>query len=113
MDRAHRQRIDIQTPITETVEGYGNKRITGYTTTYAGVAATWIHTGGSETFRGRQIQADIVGVFEIRYHPRYQITPDMSVLWNGVRYEIYSARPCESKTEGGFKKIEIFVKAIA
>lgn len=111
MDRAYRQNIKIQTPVYGPEDNYGQKPITGYSDVL-NCRARWMHTGGSETFRGRQIQADIVGVFEIRYHQRVNVDSSMSVLWDGKRYEIYSARPSECKTEGGFKTIEIFVKAI-
>lgn len=72
-------------------------------------------TGGTEYMRGRQVEAGIVGVFEIR-KPNIEISPTMSVLHvNGgnMRYEIHSVRPSESNYEGGFRDVEILVKAIA
>lgn len=114
MDRVYRQNILIQSPVYGAEDSYGDKPITGYSTVVS-CRARWIHTGGSETFRGRQIQADISGVFEIRYHPTVLslITPLMSVSEGSTRYGIHSVRPSECKTEGGFKTIEIFVKALA
>lgn len=111
MDRVFRQYIKVQSAVT-TKNSYGDKVISSYTD-YLTARARWMHTGGTETFRGRQVQADVVGVFEIRYHPSIAITPDMFVLWEGTRYGITSVRPAECKTEGGYKTIEIYVKAIA
>lgn len=109
---SYRQRITIQTPVT-TFDPYGDPTITSYTNTYVNIPARWIHTGGAESFRGRQIQSDIVGVFEIRYHPQMEIDPSMSLLWEGTRYEVYSVRPKESKSDHGrYCELEIFVKAI-
>lgn len=111
---SYREVINVQEYVKSSEDDYG-RSITTPTTRYS-LRARWMHTGGNETFRGRQIQADIVGVFEVRYHASINIDPTMSLVHvndSNKRYEIYSVRPSECKSEGGFKTIEIFVKSIA
>lgn len=68
-----------------------------------------------EHFRGRQVQADIRGVFTIRYQPT-----EISTEWrikhlndNNKIYNIAAAIPVESPSAGGaLREIDIFVKAI-
>lgn len=70
---------------------------------------------GMETFRGRQVQADVHGVFTIRIQPT-EVSPKMRVkhLTDGNKiYNIASAIPVESYSGGGsFREVDIYVKAI-
>lgn len=114
--RARRERITFQSPVTTKSE-YGADKITGYANIadLTGVYASFEHTGGTETFRGRQIEAGVQGVFEIRY-PRQDIRPTWRVVHqnnNDKAYEIVSARPAEHELEGGNRIMWIFVRAVA
>jgi hypothetical protein len=114
--RARRDRITIQTP-TRAETAYGQQKTTGYANV-AGLTnlhADFEHTGGTETFRGRQIEPSVIGVFEIRM-PRVDVEPTYRVLHTNKSdkaYEIVSARPAENQFEGGERTMWIFVKAIA
>jgi len=119
--RSKREVIHIQTPVY-TTDAYNQQVISGYTNVLTAVRATWKHnegmgktTAGTEYMRGRQVEASVVGSFEIR-KPNVAITPAMSVLHvsdGNTRYEIHSVRPSESNYEGGFRDVEILVKGIA
>lgn len=114
--RARRERITFQSPVTEKT-AYGQDKVAGYSNIedLTGIHATFEHTGGVETFRGRQIEAGVVGVFEIRY-PRQDVRPTWRVLHvndSNKAYEIISARPAEHEFEGGKRLMWIFVKAVA
>ncbi len=112
--RSKREVIHIQTPVF-TTNAYNQQVVSGYENVLTAVRATWKHNDGTEYMRGRQVEASVVGVFEIR-KPNITISPKMSVLHvNGgnIRYEIHSVRPSESNYEGGFRDVEILVKAIA
>jgi hypothetical protein len=69
----------------------------------------------AEHFRGRQVQADIRGVFTIRVQPL-----DISPKWRirhlndgGKIYNIAAVIPVESPSAGGaMREVDIFVKAI-
>lgn len=112
--RSMRERITIQSP-TYVTDNYGQRKVSGYTTVLHGLPATWEHTGGTEVLRGRQIEASVIGLFEVR-KPNVDITPDMQIIHmsQGDKvYEIHSVRPSESKFDGGFRHLEIYVKALA
>lgn len=110
-----RDRITIEQQ-TVSADTYGQNTVTGYAAV-AGLSelhADFLHTGGTETFRGRQIQADVIGVFELRL-PRIAVSPEYRVVHlndSNTAYEIVSARPAESTHEGGDKYMWIFVKAL-
>lgn len=109
-----RERITLLQP-TYTTDSYGQRKPTGHQPVAVGVPACWEHTGGTEMLRGRQIEASVVGMFEIR-SPGIEITPDMQIQHlsgNNKIYDIHSARPSESKYDGGFRHMEIYVKALA
>lgn len=114
--RSRRDRIAFQSPVT-TKTSYGQDKVTSYVnvTGLDNVHADFTHTGGTETFRGRQIEAGVVGVFEIRM-PRVEIDPRWRVLHvnkSNKPYEIVSARPAEGEYEGGDRFMWLFVKGLA
>lgn len=110
--RCRRDRITIQSPIKTETE-YGQEK----TTSWASVAglvnlhAEFEHIGGTETFRGRQVEAGVNAVFEIRTPP-VAIDPRFRVLCGDKAYEIISIRPVEHQYEGGVKGFWLFTKSI-
>ena len=114
--RSRRDRITFQQPVT-TKTSYGQDKVTSYTdvANLVAVHADFTHTGGTEMFRGRQIEAGVVGVFEIRM-PRVAVDPRWRVLHvnkSNQVYEIVSARPAEGEYEGGERCMWVFVKGLA
>lgn len=114
--RARRERITFQAPVSEKTE-YGHDKIVAYSNIddMTGIHASFEHIGGTETFRGRQVEAGVYGVFEIRY-PRRDVRPTWRVLHvndHDKPYEIVSARPAEHQYEGGNRFMWVFVKAVA
>lgn len=111
--RAKRHRISIQSAVTET-GNYGQKKVTSWQTVIGleNIPADYSVTGGTESFRGNQVQADVVAVFAIRQHPT-AITPLHRVLYNGLAYGIVAVRPSDGPFESGHRDTLIFVKAIA
>lgn len=111
--RAKRHRITIQSAITET-GGYGQTKTTGWAnvTGLVNIPADYAVTGGTETFRGQQVQADVIAVFTIRTHPT-AITPLHRVLYLDQAYGIVSVRPSDGPFESGHRDTLIFVKALA
>lgn len=113
---SRRDRITFQQPVI-TKNSYGQDIATGYSNVpdLVSVHADFTHTGGTEVFRGRQIEAGVVGVFEIRM-PRQTIDPRWRVLHlnkDNTPYEIVSARPTEGEYEGGDRFMWVFVKGLA
>lgn len=111
--RAKRHRITIQYAETE-IGNYGQKKITDWLPVIGleNIPADYTVTGGTETFRGNQVQADVVAVFGIRQHPT-AITPLHRVFYNGQAYGIAAIRPSDGPFESGHRDTLIFVKAIA
>lgn len=114
--KSRRERITFQAPTTAKSD-YGQDKVTGYApvTGLVKIHADFTHTGGTETFRGRQIEANVQGVFEIRL-PRVAIDPKwriVHVTGGNKVYEIVSARPAEYDYEGGDKFMWVFVRGLA
>jgi hypothetical protein len=110
--RAKRHRITIESAVTE-LGDYGQKKITSWQPV-AGledIPSDYTVTGGTETFRGSQVQADVVAVFSIRTHPT-AITPIHRVLYAGKAYGIVAVRPSDGPFESGHRDTLIFVKAL-
>jgi hypothetical protein len=113
---AMRERIHIEEPIHSPTDSYGKWTVLDWLplAEETAFAATWEHVGGTETFRGRQLQPNVLGVFTIR-DPRIEIKPEYRVKHlndNDKIYEIHSVRPFEGNLEGGFKLIDIYVKGL-
>jgi hypothetical protein len=88
------------------------------------VPAHFEHVGGGETFRGRQVEADVAGVFEMRA-PSVRVTPKMFVraldqnnYTRGedatyLEYEIVSIRPSDNGYGGADQWVWVFVRGLA
>lgn len=100
---AMRERIAIQSA-TETVSDAGDVTRT-WANTYASEPAKFEPITGSESLRGRQVEADVSVVFTVHYRSTY--TPEMRVVHKGVNYGIAYVKP----VEGGQRYIELHCKA--
>jgi hypothetical protein len=114
--RAMRERVTIQSAQRKN-DAYNQPIFDGWydIPELTGLPANWEHTGGTETFRGRQVEAGIAGVFELRLPP-VEITPAMRVKhlnFADKTYEIVSVRPSDNGYEGGFRYVLVFVRALA
>jgi hypothetical protein len=111
--RAKRDRITIQSEVTE-IGNYGQKKTVRWENVIGlvDIPADFAVTGGTESFRGQQVQADVVAVFTIRQHPT-AITPLHRVLHVGHAYGVVSVRPSDGPHESGHRDTLIFVKALA
>lgn len=110
--RAKRYRIAIQ-GFTETKGNYGQPvRVWSDVPTMASIAADYNVTGGTETFRGQQVQAEVVAVFAIREQPT-EITTEHRLVHEGKTYGIVAVRPSDGPFENGHRDTLIFVKALA
>jgi len=112
--RAFRHRIRIESPITSK-SASGQSKITGWQSLFDNVPAHFQYLAAGETFRGRQIQADVSGVFEIRRLP-VDIPATNRVVFldnDNKAFNIVSVREYEAETEGNFRYYHIFVKALA
>lgn len=79
---------------------------------FTNVPAHYENLQGVEKFRGRQVQAEVAGVFDCRVLTS-EITPHHSIAYGGKVYGIVSVQPYEDKKVGGVHNQLIFVKAIA
>lgn len=116
--RAYRERITVQAP-TKVDVGYNQKRVSFPAESFVPgmrcMPARYEYIRGLETYRGRQIQADVHAVFEVRT-PALAILPTYQVLHvnsDNKAYGIVSVQPAEGKSEGGFRRTYIFVKALS
>lgn len=125
MPRSKRERITLQAPV-RVKDGSGYPVDTFPAGTYVqglrNLHASFEQTGGGEYMRGQteqmqgqQVEADIVGVFVVRLPPvpvlaTYQL---LHVNAGNKAYGVVSARPKEGVDEGGFRELQIFVKALA
>lgn len=118
--RRHRHRISIQEPVDGKSDMGASKPVWTDIVGMTDMPAGFEYFGGTQAFaqehyRGRQVQADIRGVFTIRYQPT-EISPKhrVKVISDGGKiYNIAAVIPIESKSGGGaFRELDIFVKAI-
>jgi SPP1 family predicted phage head-tail adaptor len=79
-----RERITIQQE-TVTVDSIGQPT-RAWATLYSDQPAKWMPTAGTETIRGRSVEAGVVAVFTIR--ARTGITPQMQVVHRSGTYGI-------------------------
>lgn len=96
------QRIDVQTATSDESSG---QPIRTWATTYSKEPAAWTPTAGSETVRGRQVEAGISGYFTVGYRDGYSV--EQRVVHNGLYYGIVYVKPID----GGRRYIELHVKA--
>lgn len=110
--RARRERITIQSVGAGTGD-YGQPlKIWSDIRELVNIPAGYDVVGGTETFRGNQVQADVVAVFSIREQPT-PITPMNRLVHNEKVYGISAVRPSNGPFENGHRDTLIFVKAIA
>jgi head-tail adaptor len=95
-------RIDVQTATTDATSG---QPIRTWLTTYSQEPAQWTPTAGTESIRGRQVEAGISGYFTVNYRDGYSV--EQRVLHQGLYYGIVYAKP----VNGGRRYIELHVKA--
>ena len=110
--RTKRFRIAIQKSVK--VKGnYGQDKVTGWedVSGLVDVPADFEITGGGETYRGKQVEAGVTGVFTIRQHP-IPIVTTYQVLLQDKPYGIVSVRPVMG-LDSADRETLIFVKAIA
>lgn len=113
--QAKRERVTIQTA-TRTQQPNGSYSTSAYqnVTNYVNIPASFEYIRGMEKFRGRQVQAEVHGVFEIRHTD--ELTTEHFVVHvnqGNKRYGIVSVEPVLESYQGGRYYTLIFVKAIA
>jgi hypothetical protein len=111
--KARRDRITLQEPVTDRTT-MGHPKVTGYTDILTNLHADFHQVGGTETFRGQQLEATVIGIFELR-NPRQVIDPKWRVLHTNkddVPYEIVATRLMEEDHEGGDRTMWIMVKGV-
>ena len=95
-------RVDIQ---TATVDASSGQPIRTWATTFSKEPAQWTPTAGTETVRGRQVEAGISGYFTVNYRDGYSV--EQRVVHNGMNYGIVYVKP----VDGGRRYIELHVRA--
>jgi len=98
-----RERINIQTP-TEAIDSAGQP-IKSWATTFENEPASYEPAAGTETIRGRQLEAGINAVFIIRY--RSGLNTRQRVVFNSENYGIVHVK----QIEGGRRYVELHCKA--
>lgn len=88
-----RDRITIQESV-DVVDTSGQTNRT-WQDLYENQPARWIPIAGSETIRGRTVEAGIVSLFQIR--SREGITPEMQVVHRSGTYGIGYVKPVEGR----------------
>jgi len=86
-----RQRCTIQQK-TETQDASGQP-VVSWTNYVVGEPCEYYPTGGTESMRGRQLEAGTRAVFRVRYRSGYDTT--MSVQYDGERYGITHINPVD------------------
>jgi len=86
-----RHQITIQSSTT-TLSDNGQPMRT-WSTLYLNQPAKWMPTAGTETTRGRSVEAGISCVFTIREQP--SITPEMQVIHSSGTYGIGYVKPVD------------------
>lgn len=99
-----RYRVDIETP-TETQDSTGQP-IVSWGSFITDEPAEYIPTGGTESMRGRQLEAGTTAVFRVNYREGY--TRQMRLLFRGDYYGITHINP----VEGMFRELELLTKAV-
>lgn len=98
-----RHLVTIQQP-TEALDDYGQPVVT-WTNYLVNEPASFRPTGGSETSRGKQLEANVRGVFTVRYRDGYKAT--MRVVHDSQAYGVLYVDP----VDGGRRYIELSVDA--
>ena len=96
-------RVDVQ---TATVDESTGQPIRTWTTTFSKEPAAWTPTAGTETIRGRQVEAGISGYFTVGFREGYSV--EQRILHQSQYYGIVYVKPID----GGRRYIELHVKAV-
>jgi len=81
---AMRPRCTIQQP-TEAVDSAGQP-VVSWTNYVVDEPCDFMPTGGTESMRGRQLEAATKAIFRVRYRSGYQ--PEMRIVFNSTNYGI-------------------------
>ncbi len=113
--KSKRERVTFKVQATDK-DDYGHLKSKGWFDhpDLVNIPATWEHTAGMENFRGRQLETNVIGVFEIRTQPKSVVSTMRLVHVNdsNKNYGIVSVRPAEGKFEGGFRHLWVFVRSL-
>ncbi|MCA9130753.1 MAG: phage head closure protein [Planctomycetales bacterium] len=101
---AMRERIDVETATTDESSG---QPIRTWSTTLSGEPAQWTPTAGTESIRGRQVEAGIAAIFTV-HHRDNVYTVEQRIAHNSQYYGIVYIKP----VEGGRRYIELHCKAV-
>jgi len=97
-DRFHvgemRERITIQ-EAASTKDGFGQP-IRSWSNRYANQPAKWIPVAGTETIRGRSVEAGITALFQIRHVEG--VSPKMRVVHSSGTYGVQYVKPIGGRT---------------
>jgi len=101
--RIKRHRITFQSPV-ETIAATGQPVVT-WSNFRTNEPADFTPTGGTESMRGRQLEAGTKGIFIVNYRTGY--TTQMQIVHDGVSYGISNIQA----VDGLRREIEIMVKS--
>lgn len=96
-------RITVQSATVD--ESSGQPVRTWGTNVFENEPAVWTPTAGTETVRGRQVEAGIAGYFTVSYRSGYSV--EQRVLHDGLTYGIVHVKP----VNGERRFIELHVRA--
>lgn len=103
---AMRERVTIQQQ-TDTRDDSG-QAVTTWTDLYTNEPARFTQTGGGQTYRGQQLQEDIIAVFVVRWRSDLENTK-LRVVFDSANYGITRAQ----RVDGGRRYLELFARAVA
>lgn len=98
-----RERITVQS-VAVTISDAGDK-VEAWTNLYVNEPAMYDPASGSETLRGRQVEAGVNVVFITHYRSNY--APEQRVSYNGTNYGIVFVKP----VEGGRRYVELHCRS--
>lgn len=99
-----RERITIQSASVDETTG---QPVRTWSTLEASVPASYDPATGSETTRGRQVEANVKAVFTIRF--RTDVTTEHRVVYDSRNWGIVATVP----VEGGRRYLELHCAAVA
>ena len=102
---AMRHRITVQSFASS--RDAAGQNVATWSTRLQNEPARFMDVGGGTSYRGQQLQEDIIAVFEVRYRTGYDST--QRIIFDGETYGITRV----SKVDGGTRYLAIFCKAVA
>ena len=100
-----RQRITVQSH-TDTRDAAG-QAVSTWADRLTNEPARYLMTGGGTTYRGRQLEENVIAVFEVHYRSGYDTT--QQVIYDGETYGITRIEP----VDGGRRYLALHCKAVA